>query len=88
MRNYPTNKIVYNRIDGIWSKELADKIDYKISNNRGYRYIFIINDNFSNYTRAILLKNKNSQTITQAFLSILTISKRSPLELKSDRGKD
>ena len=37
--NYPTNKIVYNHIDEIWNIDLADKIDYKNSNNKGYRYI-------------------------------------------------
>ena len=34
---YPTNKIVYNRIDDIWSINLADKIDFKTSNNKGFR---------------------------------------------------
>ena len=33
-RNYPTNKIIYNHIDEIWSIDLADMIDYKISNNK------------------------------------------------------
>ena len=30
MRNYKTNKIIYNHIDEIWSVDLADMIDYKI----------------------------------------------------------
>ena len=34
MRNYPTNKIAYNHIDEIWSTDLTDMIDYKISNNK------------------------------------------------------
>ena len=46
-KNYETNKIVYNNIDEIWSIDLADMIDYKISNNKQFRYIFIIIDNFS-----------------------------------------
>ena len=37
MKNYPTNKIVYNHIDEIWSIDLADMIDYKTSNNKGIR---------------------------------------------------
>ena len=41
-RNYPTNKITYNYSDEIWSIDLADMIDYKISNNKGFRYIFVI----------------------------------------------
>ena len=43
----PTNKIVYNHIDELWSIDLADMVDYKTSNNKGFRYIFIIIDNFS-----------------------------------------
>ena len=46
-KNYPTNKIVYNHIDEIWSIDLADMIDYKTSNNKGFMYIFIKIDNLS-----------------------------------------
>ena len=48
-KNYPTNKILYNHIDEIWKIDLADMIDYQISNNKGYRYIFIIIDNYSKH---------------------------------------
>ena len=84
-KNYPTNKIVYNHIDEIWSIDLADMIDYKISNNKGFRYIFIVIDDFSKYLWAIPLKNKYSQTITNEFSNILTKSKRKPLKIASDR---
>ena len=87
-KNYPTNKIIYNHIDEIWSIDLADMIDYKTSNNKGYRYIFIIIDNFSKYLWAIRLKNKYSKTITDEFSNILTTSKRRPLKIESDRGAE
>ena len=87
-KNYPTNKIVYNHIDEIWSIDLADMIDYKTTNNKGFRYIFIIIDNFSKYLWAIPLKNKYSQTITNEFSNILSTSKRKPLKLESDRGTE
>ena len=87
-KNYPTNKIVYNDIDEIWSIDLADRIDYKISNNKGYRYMFIVIDNFSKYLWAIPLKNKYSQTITNDFSNILTTSRRKPVKLESDRGTE
>ena len=74
-RNYPTNKVIYNHIDEIWSIDLADMIDYKISNNKGFRYIFIIIDNFSKHLWAVPLKKTNSQTITNEFSNILTTSK-------------
>ena len=54
-KNYPTKKILYNHIDEIWSIDLADMIDYKISNNKEFRYIFIIIDKFSKYLWAIPL---------------------------------
>ena len=56
LRNYPTNKIVYNHINEIWSIDLADFSDYKTSNNKGFRYIFIIIDIYSKYLWAIPLK--------------------------------
>ena len=87
-KNYQTNKIVFNHIDEIWSIDLADMIDYKISNNRGFRYIFIIIDNFSKYLWGIPLKKKYSQTITNEFSNILTKSKRKPIKLESDRGSE
>ena len=37
LRNYPTNKIIYNHIHDTWSIDLADMIDYKTSNNKGFR---------------------------------------------------
>ena len=87
-KNYPTNKVIYKHVDEIWSIDLADMIDYKTSNNKGFRYIFIIIDNFSKYLWAIPLKNKYSQTITNEFSNILTTSKRKPLKIESDRGSE
>ena len=87
-KNYPTNKIVSNFVDEIWSIDLADMVDYKISNNKGYRYIFIIVDNFSKYLWSIPLKNKYSQTITNEFSNILIKSKRKPIKIESDRGNE
>ena len=87
-KNYPTIKIIYNHIDEIWSIDLADMIDYKTSNNKNYRYIFIVIENFSNYLWAKPVKNKYSQTITNEFSNILKTSKRKPLKIESDRGTE
>ena len=87
-RKYLTNKILYNHVDEIWSIDLADMIDYKISNNKAFRYIFVIIDNYSKCLWAIPLKNKYSQTITNEFSNILTTSKRKPIKIESDRGAE
>ena len=86
-KKYPTNKI-QNHLDEIWSIDLADFSDYKTSNHKSYRYIFIIIDTFSNYLWAIPLKTKYSQTITNDFSNILSTSKRSPVKIESDGGKE
>ena len=44
---YPTNKIVYNHIDDIRSIDLAVFPDCKTTNNKGFRYIFILIHKFS-----------------------------------------
>ena len=88
MKKYPSNKIVYNHIDEIWSIDLADMIDYKISKNKVFRYIFVILDNFSKYLWATPLKNTNSKTITEEFSNILSTAKRSPVKIESDRGAE
>ena len=63
-------------------------MDYKTSNIKGFRYIFIIIDKFSKSLWSIPLKNKYSQTITNEFSNILTKSKRKPIKLESDRGAE
>ena len=88
IKNYPTNKIIYNHLDEIWSIDLADFSENKTSNNKGFRYIFPIIDNFSKYLWTIPLKKNYSQTITNQFSNILTTSKRKPLKVESDRGKE
>ena len=86
MRIFSTNKIIYDHIDERWSIDLADIIDYKVSNNKRFRYIFVIIDDFSKYNWCKPMKNKNSKTITDEFLNVLSQSKRKPLEIESDRG--
>ena len=83
--NYPTNKREYNHIDELWSIDLTDFSDYKLSNNKGFRYIFDIIFSYSKYLWAIPLKNIYSQTIRNEFSNFLTTSKRKPLKIESDR---
>ena len=66
-KSYPTDKITYNYFDEIWSIDFADFSDYKTSNKKGFRYIFVTIDNFSRFLWAKPLKNKYSQTITNEF---------------------
>ena len=85
---YPTNKTDVYHIDDTWSLDILDLKDYRPENNRGYRYVFVTIDNFSNFGWTIPLKNKNAQTIKDSFENNLINSKRSPNLIESDRGKE
>ena len=85
---YPTNKTDVYYIDDIWSLDILDLKDYGPKNNRDYRYVLVVIDNFSKFGWAIPLKNKNAQTIKNSFENILISSKRKPNLVESDRGKE
>ena len=87
-KNYATNKTNVYHIDDIWSLDILDLKDYGPENNRGYRYVLVIIDNFSKFGWTIPLKNKNAQTIKDSFENILISSKRKPNLIESDRGKE
>ena len=87
-KNYETNKTMIKSIDDTWSSDLLDMNDYGPKNNRGYRYILVIVDNFSKFGWTIPLKNKYSQSITDAFSQIMKTSKRKPNLLETDDGKE
>ena len=84
---YPTKKTDVYHIDDTWSLDILDLKDCGPENNRGYRYVLVIIDNFSKFGWTIPLKNKNAQTIKDSFESILISSKRKPNLFESDRGK-
>ena len=85
---YITNKTDVYHVDDIWSLDILDLKDYRPENNRGYRYVLVIIDNFSKYGWTVPLKNKNAQRIKDSFENILLISKRKPNLIESDRGKE
>ena len=55
---YPTNQLVYNHNDEIWSIDLLDTSDYGTSKTKGYRYIPVVIDYFSKYIWCNPLKKK------------------------------
>ena len=70
-KNYVTNKTDVYHIDDIWSLDILDLKDYGLENNRGYRYVLVIIDNFSKFGWTIPPKNKNALTIKDSFENII-----------------
>ena len=85
---YPTNKTDVYHIDDTWSLDILDLKDYGSENNRGYRYVLVIIDNFSKFGWTVPLKNKNGQTIKDSFEKFIISSKRKPNLIESDCGKE
>ena len=84
-KKYATNKTDVYHIDDIWSPDILDLKDYGLENNRGYRYVLVVIDNFSKYGWTTALKKKNAQTIKNSFEKILISSKRKPNLIETDR---
>ena len=87
-RNYATNKTDVYHIDDTWSLDILDLKDYGPKNNKGYRYVLVVIDNFSKFGWTVPLKNKSAQRIKDSFENILMSSKRRPNLIESDRGKE
>ena len=87
-KNCATNKTDVYHIDDIWSLDILDLQDYGPENNRGYRYVLVVIDNFSKFGWTTPLKNKNAQTIKDSFENILINSKRKPNLIEAGPGKE
>ena len=87
-KNYPTNKTMIKSVDDTWSSDLLDMNDCGPKNNRSYRYILVVIDNYSKFGWTIPLKNKFSQSITDAFSESIKSSNRKPNLLETDDGKE
>ena len=85
--NYPKNKAIVKSIDDTWSSDLLDMNDYGIKNNKSYRYILEVIDNFKKFGWTIPLKSKYAQPIADGFSQIVKSSKRKPNILETDDGK-
>ena len=84
-KNYATDKTDVHHMNDNWNLDILVLKECGPKNNRGYRYVLVIKDNFSNYGWTVPLKNKNAQTIKDSFENIIKISKRSPNLLEGDR---
>ena len=75
-RNYPTNKTDVHHVDDDWSLDILFFKHYGPKNNRSYRYVFVIIDNFSKFAWTIPIENKKAQIKKDSFEKILISSKK------------
>ena len=77
--NYSTNKTDVYHIDDVWSLDIFDLKGYGPKNNKNYRYVSVIIDNFSKLVWIVPLKIKNAQKIKYSSETILISSKKTKI---------
>ena len=75
-------------IDNTWSSNFLDLLDYGIKNNKCYRYVPVVVDNFSKHGWNIPLKKQSFLFVTNQFPGINNISNRKASIIETDDGKD
>ena len=73
--------------DECWSIDLIDRSSLS-KYNKNYKFIFTIIDNHTKYAWAIPIKDKTGKSTTTALKSLIEKTKRKPVKIWSDRGKE
>lgn len=84
---FPRLKYNSMNIDDVWSIDLMDMQNISRFNYR-QRYILAIIDNFSRYAWCVTMKDKKSETVLKSFQKVFKKTKRRPLNILSDQGKE
>lgn len=81
-------RLKYNplNIDDIWSIDLADMNN--VARHNRSRYILAIVDHFSRYAWCVPIKNKTTESVIKAFEALFEKTKRRPLNILSDKGRE
>ena len=72
---HSTNKLDVYQNDDIWSLDILDLKDLGAENSKGYRYVWVVIDDFSKFAWTVPLEKKSSKN-KRLFEKILITSKR------------
>lgn len=86
-RNYRRRHVHMIGIDNHWQADLVD-VSSIAKFNRKHTFILTIIDTFSKYAYLRGLKSKGGEEVMKALKSVFEDSKRTPVKLESDRGKE
>ena len=75
-------------IDKTWSADLFDFKNYSLGKNAGFRSILASLDNLNKYVWSITLESKHGMAVTDEFSNIFVKSRRRPILLETDDGKE
>lgn len=84
---FPRIKYHSMNIDDVWSIDLMDMQNISKYNYR-QKYILAVIDNFSRFAWCIPIKDKTADSVLKAFEKLFDKTKRRPLNIVSDQGKE
>ena len=87
VRKFTRRKVIVNDINDIWGIDIVDMSEWKKENN-GYVYLLTIIDIFSKFAWCVLLKNKTSSVVLDAFKKVIEKYKVKPKILWADQGSE
>ena len=86
-KRFQRRKTIVAGIDQQWQADLAD-MQHLMKQNKRNRYLLCVIDVFSKFAWVVPIKDKTGTTLTQAFAFIFKSSKRKPLSLQTDKGRE
>ena len=87
IRKFKKRKVYSGFKDNIWGADLAD-MQLISKFNKGFRFLLCVIDIFSKKAWVVLLKDKKSVSIVDAFHNILDDSNRKPNKIWIDKGSE
>ncbi len=84
---FKRRKVIARGIDHQWQADLME-MGAIAKENRGNKYLLATIDVFSRYASVRAIKNKQTATVTKAFLDIIKKGRRKPIKLQTDHGKE
>ena len=86
-KKFRRERIYTSRIDYLWEIDLVDVSRLKEFND-GYTFLLVCIDTFTKYVWIRALKKKTGKETTNAFLNILSDSRRTPSNIRYDQGTE
>ena len=86
-QHFKRSRVIVRGINQQWSADLVDLKNLS-KYNKGMKYLLTVVDVFSKYAFVHPLKSKSGPALKEAFETIFTRSKRIPLSLHTDKGKE
>jgi transposase InsO family protein len=86
-KHFPRNPYAVNNVNDVWELDLMDVQNLAKYNDK-FKYLLSVIDVFSKFLYIVPLKSKTGPAVASAFTSILNDSRKRPIWVRTDKGKE